>query len=495
MSQDPNNKIIWAPQAGAQVRFLQCPVFEVLLEGTRGGGKTDALIMDFAQFVGRGFGSSWRGILFRQEHPQLKDVIDRSKKWFAQMWPEDSSNWARFNNTYSYWEWSSGEKLYLSHMSKKGDYWKHHGHEYPWIGWEELCNWPTQDCYKLMMSCCRSSHPSVPRHYRATTNPSGPGHNWVKQRFQLPGMREQIIWNALDDEGQPEKPRVAIFSPIEENKILAVAEPEYAMTIRSSAPNEGTLHAWLTGSWDIVSGGMFNDLWDSKVHVVEPFKIPSSWRIDRSFDWGSASPFSVGWWAESDGTDYITKSGRRRSTVRGDIFRIAEWYGTDGKGKGLQLVASQIAKGIVEREIAMNIRGRVMSGPADTSIFDVKEGRSIASEMARTIRMPDGRKERGVMWMRADKARKVGWEQVRDRLRNTKPELNSEGFPLPRELPGIFVFSSCMHFINIFPNLPRDEKDPEDVNTLSEDHIADETRYRVRSIGRRATQAKTVGAY
>ena len=24
--------------------------------------------------------------------------------------------------------------------------------------------------------------------------------------------------------------------------------------------------------------------------------------IDRSFDWGSSKPFSVGWWAESDGT-------------------------------------------------------------------------------------------------------------------------------------------------------------------------------------------------
>lgn len=43
--------------------------------------------------------------------------------------------------------------------------------------------------------------------------------------------------------------------------------------------------AMLEGSWDIVAGGMFDDLWNPGVHVIAPFEIPSSWRIDRSFDW------------------------------------------------------------------------------------------------------------------------------------------------------------------------------------------------------------------
>ena len=40
-------KVIWTPQPGAQVKALSCPVFEVLIEGNRGGGKTDVLLMDF----------------------------------------------------------------------------------------------------------------------------------------------------------------------------------------------------------------------------------------------------------------------------------------------------------------------------------------------------------------------------------------------------------------------------------------------------------------
>jgi hypothetical protein len=44
------------------------------------------------------------------------------------------------------------------------------------------------------------------------------------------------------------------------------------------------------------------------------------------------------------------------------------------------------------------------------------------------------------------------------------------------------VLDRCHQFIETVPSLPRDEKDPDDVNTNAEDHIADETRYRVRHV-------------
>ena len=51
---DKPKRIVWKPQAGAQVKVLSCPVFEVLIEGNRGGGKSDVLLMDFAQHIGKG---------------------------------------------------------------------------------------------------------------------------------------------------------------------------------------------------------------------------------------------------------------------------------------------------------------------------------------------------------------------------------------------------------------------------------------------------------
>lgn len=482
-----NVDVTWAPQPGSQVAFLSCPLYEVLYEGTRGPGKTDALLMDFAQFVGRGHGAAWKGILFRQTYKQLSDVISKSKKWFHIIFPE-----AKYNASEHYWQWPTGEMLLLRRFTRPDDYWDYHGHEYPWIGWEELCNWPTDEGYKRMMSCCRSSTPGMPRRLRATTNPYGPGHNWVKHRFRLPAWRSTPITDSLDDDGIPEPPRVAIHGSIHENRILLDADPEYINRIRASARNEAERRAWLEGAWDIVAGGMFDDVWNAKVHVLKPFRIPHSWKLNRSFDWGSSAPFSVGWWAESDGSDVQLANGQWRSTVRGDLFRIAEWYGWTGKpNQGLRMLATDIAKGIVEREIRWGLDGRVKPGPADSSIFDAENGNCIATDMAKRVKLANGETHKGVTWLKADKSpgsRKTGWEQLRRAFENAKrPEVG------PREAPGLFVFRNCDQFIRTIPVLPRDEKDQDDVDTDAEDHVADEVRYRVRSMNVNSGSGRTTG--
>ncbi len=75
-------EVAWAPQEGSQTAFMECPLFECLYEGNRGPGKTDALIMDFGQHCGLGYGPEWRGVLFRQTYPQLADIVAKTKKWF-----------------------------------------------------------------------------------------------------------------------------------------------------------------------------------------------------------------------------------------------------------------------------------------------------------------------------------------------------------------------------------------------------------------------------
>ena len=72
------HKLDWVPQPGSQEAFVNCPIGEALIEGPRGGGKTDGLLMDFAQHVGKGYGAEWRGILFRRTFPELSDVIQKS---------------------------------------------------------------------------------------------------------------------------------------------------------------------------------------------------------------------------------------------------------------------------------------------------------------------------------------------------------------------------------------------------------------------------------
>lgn len=462
-------EVAWAPQPGAQELFIACPVTEVLLEGNRGGGKTLTLIMDFAQHVEQGFGSAWRGILFRREFTQLKDVIDKSLDWFPRLWPQ-----AVYHRSEHHWTWPGGEKLFFAHMDREDDYHKYHGWGLSWIAWEELTGWASPACYQKMFSTLRSPDPNVPRKVRATTNPSGVGHNWVKHRFGLPIPPNRRVGEIMFD---PEIGihRVAIRSRLDENRVLTSADPDYIKRIRAAASSEQQRKAWEEGSWDIVDGGMFDDVWVPKVHVVPPIpldKVPTTWRMDRSFDDGQSKPFSVGWWAQSSG-EPMQWEGRHIGEIRGDLVRVQEWYGWNGKpNEGSKLTPREIALGILEREKSWGITGRVRPGPADGAIFNADRrdpGATIARDMEKC----------GVSWEMADKrpnSRKQGWSQMRTMLKSAVPDPKTGR----REHPGLFVASVCAQFLRTVPVLPRDEKDPDDVDTESEDHIADEVRYRCR---------------
>ena len=464
--------VVWYPQAPSQTKFLECPptIFEVLLEGNRGSGKTDALIMDFVQHVGQGFGAEWRGILFRQTFPQLSDIITKTKKWFPRL-----RNPPTFNESKVIWTWPTGETLRLSYMETEDDYWNYHGGAWPWIGWEELTTWPTDHCYRVMMSCSRSTRSGMPRKYRATTNSYGPGHNWCKSRFQLPIPPGQVIGPVIREQTTKGGvlSRVAVRAMMIDNKVLLTAEPDYIEKIKAAARNPAELHAWVEDDWNIVAGGMFDDLWRPEFHQIPNLafrEIPKGWRIDRSYDHGQSKPFSVGWWAESNG-EPILIGQRTFGAVRGDLIRVVEWYGCGERpNEGIRMLSTQIAEGIRERQRDWGVDARVRPGPADTSIFDDYEpGKSVAGDMLK----------KGVRWTRADKrpgSRKQGWEQLRKFLKGAVP--SPKGI---RETPGIFICDRCDNFIRTIPVLPRGKTDIDDVDTRAEDHIADEVRYRLRA--------------
>lgn len=454
-------KVIWQPQQGAQQLFLSCPIYEVLIEGTRGGGKTDVLLMDFAQHTGQGFGPAWRGIIFRETYKQLDDIVTKSKRWFRQIFPS-----AKFNESDYEWTFADGEQLLFRYMRTEDDYWNYHGHEYPFIGWEELTNWPDPKCYESMKACCRSSFPdpNLPRKFRATCNPFGAGHSWVKEYFIDQAPPCTVITNAQG------KKRLYIKSRLSENKALMAADPEYIRTLESIL-DEAKRKAWLEGSWDILAGGIFGNLWQPSTHVVRPFEIPSSWYIDRSFDWGSSKPFSVCWWAESDGTEATMADGSTKCWPKGSVFLISEWYGWNGTpNTGCEMLAGQIAAGIKEREKLLKLN--VRPGPADNAIFDTQNGNCIGDDMA----------AQGVKWTRSDKSpgsRVNGWEAIRQLLFNATNN--------PKEEPGLYIFDTCRHWLRTVPNLPRDNKKPDDVDTNAEDHAGDATRYRIAMPRKRTT--------
>jgi hypothetical protein len=455
---------IWMPLPGSQYSFLECPIYEALYAGTRGGGKTLTLIMDFAKEVGKGHAKAWRGILFRQKLGDLDDVVRKIEEWMYPLYPG-----FRFRKSKADYSavWPTGEELLLRHMEDERNYGEYHGHEYPWIGWEELTQWPNDKAYKAMMSCSRPPKPGVPTRVRSTTNPYGPGHNWVKRRFNIP----QSFGKVLRKPG--EKPRVAINSNLSENFILLLQDPGYAMLVREAAANPAQQAAWLHGSWDVTSGGMIDDLFDDKIHIlppIDPRRIPRRWNITRAYDHGQSSPFAAGWFLESNG-EPIEINGRLIGNIRGDIILWYEWYGTTGQvNEGVRLPARKIGAGIRDREEDLGIYGRVISGPADTEIFNKstdRDGRCPADDM----------EDEGIIWERADKSagsRKRGWEMLRTYLSNAIPDPDGT-----REQRGFFVCENCSWWLELCKPMPRDDKDQDEVPSNYEDHLADMTRYRL----------------
>lgn len=473
---------------------------------------TDAQLLRFRSRVGQGYGKFWRGIILDREYKNLDDIISKSLRWFPMF-----KGGARFLSSASdyRWIWPTGEELLFRHMKVKKDYWAYHGQEFPFIGWNELTKHASGELYDLMLSCNRSSFipeehpvsrydsngkeylqllPDIPLEVFSTCNPDGPGHTWVKKRWINAAPAGKFIkteTKVFDPRSQKEitvvKRSVHIFGSYKENRHLS---PQYVATLHA-IKDENKKKAWLGGSWDIVSGGMFDGNWDSRYNVVRPFAIPSSWRITRSFDWGSSAPFSVGWWAVSDGTEYRDSFGNINQTVRGDLFRISEWYGSTGEpNEGLCLLATQIATGIVERELMQGIRHRVVPGPADSSIYDVEDGNSIARNMEKPV-IINGQTHKGVQWVRANKgpgSRIAGWDKMREMMSDAKADEMA-----PREKPGLFVFDICKNFIELVPILPRDEDNRDDVDTTAEDHIGDEARYMILDLIKGQKSGKTKG--
>jgi hypothetical protein len=245
---------------------------------------------------------------------------------------------------------------------------------------------------------------------------------------------------------------VFIPSKVENNRILLQNDPDYINRLYLVGSQE-LVDAWLKGDWDAIEGAYFPEF-STALHVVPPMVLPAHWTRFRAMDWGSAKPFSVGWYAVSD--------GELRQFPRGALIKYREWYGIakDSKGDfipnvGLKLTAEEVGKGIKDREAEGE---KISYGVLDPAAFSEDGGPSIASRL-------------GVIFRRADNKRVAqngalgGWDQLRARLKGEERK------------PMLYFFSTCTHTIRTLPALQHDPTRAEDVDTDGEDHAPDETRY------------------
>lgn len=333
---------------------------------------------------------------------------------------------------------------------------------------EEACQFPFLDTLiEKLKGCLRSPHGLTCRMF-LTANPGGPGHNQFKSRFMPLGVKPgQII---LDEVGMS---TVFIPSRVEDNKILCNNDPEYVAMLRS-IKDPVLRRAWLDGDWDVVLGGFFSDVWNKFRHVVPFFRPPLHWPRIVGMDWGSSTPFSIGWYVVSDGQTSIPECGDR-VFPKNSLIRFYEWYGCPrGEANvGIRLSSPDVAKKILEIEDRKRLLGiGSFDRVADPSIFAEKDGPSIAEKFA----------NEGVVWRKGENRRISGWDQVRGLLRGRCIERVTETIQLPNgedeeqvvsEIwePMLYVTENCTELIRTLPIQERDETDYEDVETTGEDHV------------------------
>lgn len=438
---------IWSPQP-KQRMFQQRPEYEALYGGAAGGGKSDALLTEALRQVHI---PHYRGIIFRKTYPQLTDLIDRSRELYTKAFPR-----AAYNSTAHCWSFPSGAKIFFGNLPRDEDRFNYQGKHYDFVAFDELTQF-TWVQYSYLMSRNRPNGPGTRVYMRATANPGGIGHGWVKDRFVTAAVPMTTMWETYEvrkpDGTTAEMKRDRIFVPstVFDNQALLDNDPNYLANL-AMLP-EAEKNALLYGSWDSFDGQVFRewrndpDHYDDQrwTHVINPFPIPVHWRIYRGFDFGYAKPFSVGWYA---------------ADPDGRLYRIKEYYGCTGTpNTGIKLNPAEIAAEIKRIEDEdQTLRGRNVIGIADPSIFDESRGESIAAMMERSPHF--------VYWSGGDNTRIAGKMQFHYRL-----AFDAEGLPMFQ------TFHTCKHFIRTIPALVYDDKHVEDIDTDQEDHIYDECRY------------------
>lgn len=438
MTKRPEEALIWQhlrterPNPRQREFFLSDARY-TLYGGARGGGKSwaarrKAVLLCIAHAL-------LRVLLVRRTMPELRE--NHILPLMAEL-----DGYAKYRQDDRAFLFPNGSRLKLGYCDSDGDLLQYQGNEYDVIFFEEATNLK-ENWITFISTTLRSVRTDgfSPRIYY-TGNPGGVSHAYFKRLF---------IDGQFSEEEDPDDYRY-IPATVYDNAILMERNPEYIKQLKALPENIRRAH--LEGDWNVFDGAFFAEfrtqckpLSDAVgTHVIEPFAVPFTWRIYRSFDWGYSKPSACLWWAvDYDGRAYLVD----------EFYTCAMRGNTAVPDTGLKWTADQVFAEIHRRETE-KFEGRKIVGVADPAIWAENGGEAIVAAADR----------HQVYFDKADHTRAAGWMQVRRRL-----QFGEDGRPM------MYVFSNCRHTIRTIPALQYSQTDPEDLDTTEEDHIADAMRY------------------
>ena len=435
--------VLGRPNNEKQEAFLASKVKHTAYGGARGGGKSWA-VRDKAKRLCLRY-PGIKTIIIRRTYPEL---VNNHINPLQDDLPKAV---ARYNKTEKVFLFRNKSTINFGYCNNEGDLLQYQGAEYDVIFFDEATQ--LQEMWiKKIIACVRGVN-NFPKRVYYTMNPGGASHGYFKRLFI----------DKKYEKGENPEDYVFIQALVTDNKALMESQPEYIQQLEALPPK--LREAWLYGRWDIFEGQFFEDFRETPdvqkcvevgitpeqaleqhrfTHVIEPFEPPRGWNIMRSYDFGYAKPFSLGYWA----VDYD-----------GTLYRIMEMYGcTQTPDEGVKWSPDEQFKRIrdFERQHPWLKDRKIVDSVADPAIWDSSRGESIAETAARY----------GIYFSPGDHERIPGWMQVHYRL-----QFDENGYAR------MYVFKNCTAFIRTMPLMMYSETHPEDLDTKLEDHCPDEVRY------------------
>lgn len=442
-SEKKKRDVIFSPNPGPQTEFLASSEREVLYGGAGGGGKTYALIADAMRYFEN---PNFNGLILRRSTDELREIVWKTQELYPKIFKG-----AKWGEKKSQWTFPSGAKLWLTYLERDQDVLRYQGQAFSYIAFDELTQYPTQFAWNYMRSRLRTTDSELPTYMRATTNPGGVGHGWVKRMFIDPAPEntkfvaqdletgDDLVYpDSHDKAGEPLFYRRFIPAKLQDNPYL-MEGGQYEANLLSLP--EMQRRQLLEGDWTISDGAAFSEFRLNE-HVIEPFDIPDNWRRFRSCDYGYSSYSAVHWFAIDP--NFST------------LINYRELYLTKHTGRDL-------AKAVMEAEDGE----RIDYGVLDSSCWHNRGqlGPSIAEEMI----------SQGCRWRPSDRtngARVAGKNRFHEVL---KIDENTG-------LPGIQFFNTCRQIIADLPVIPSDPRGSDDIDPrYATDHAYDSVRYAVMS--------------
>lgn len=444
-----SEEVIFAPNPGPQTEFLAANEREVLYGGSAGGGKSYGLLADPMRYFGN---ANFNGIILRRTNDELRELIWKSQEIYPKAFPG-----AKWQEKKSQWVFPTGGRLWMTYLERDEDVLRYQGQAFSYIAFDELTQHATPFAWNYMRSRLRTTDPTLPLFMRATTNPGGPGHSWVKRMFIDPapaGKRfaatdietgETMVYpESHAKAGQPLFYRRFIPASLKDNPYL-MADGQYEANLL--ALPEMQRRQLLEGDWAIADGAAFPEF-RQHVHTCDPFDVPPEWRRFRSCDYGYSSYSAVHWFAIDP--SYET------------LYVYRELYLSKHTGKDLAIAVLDAERG-----------ESIQYGVLDSSCWHNRGqiGPSIAEEMIAA----------GCRWRPSDRsagARVAGKNQLHQRLQVNEGTGH----------PGIVFFNTCRQIIADLPVIPSDPKGSDDIDPrYRSDHAYDSIRYGVMSRPRAAS--------